>query len=122
MICAITHRIPREIAFEDTSRGSEGRNVILQASDAKDLTYRELGGTNESAFAGFLRVFADSDLVRKLAHLRKRPQNKGKNDPSRIEGVHISLPIQPLNINFYPALFVQSGQHSTPDDKILVII
>ncbi len=27
-----------------------------------------------------------------------------------------------LNVSFYPTLFAQSGQRSTPDDKILFII
>jgi len=55
----------------------EGGDVFLKTSDTNDLTYQELGGPKESAFAGFLRIFADSDFVGKLAHFRKRPQNKG---------------------------------------------
>ena len=58
------------------------------------MTYRELGGPKESAFAGFLRLFADPDFVRKLTHFRKRLQNKEKNDPSRIEGFRSHYPFK----------------------------
>ena len=56
------------------------------------MTYQELGGPKESAFAGFLRIFGDSDFGRKLTHFRERLQNKEKNDPSRIEGFRFHYP------------------------------
>ena len=75
----------------------EGGDVLLQTSDANDLTYRELGGPKESAFTGFLQIFAGSDFVRKLTHFRKRLQNKEKTDPSRIDGFRFHYPfISPL--------------------------